>query len=549
MDAFKKYFSFDNLLLAWERVIRSNDRLAKNQFGIRTYGNELETNLERLSEQLLKGNYTPHRPFKIYVPKASGMQRTKSVLHIEDDIVFQAIANIIAQNCYEEFTDNEDFIFGSILNDEVKEGTKVFEKGDPDLFFFKPYMRLYNRFASSVNKAILVDKVKYKLETDITGFFDSIPHYNLLQILSKPPFNTEDEILNLLAQCLNLWSGTRESMTPGIGIPQGPQASSFLANVVLHNLDDLIIGEGHTYYRYMDDIRIYGHEEEELLKALVQIDKYLKSIALSLNSKKTSIERVESLEEEQSTIKLLDYDEGEENEAINEFQKFAEQDGNVEEIRITITDPKQIAVVWKQQLFEAELELKSWFSKGEEGKLILEKEGLDEGEIREVSYRYRTALREINEFEECQPDESLIPYWLFLMRKFFWKAEHLCWVLNFYSENTQLKRLLFDLLPRFEIYEWVCHQIYMTLSLTQEFSKKELKALFQQLSKEPSVYSKLALFKLLIYHAPDKQFFTSVLRAIKKEDDIYIKKELLAYCQQKRENEFTMEELIESFGL
>jgi hypothetical protein len=59
----------------------------------------------------------------------------------------------------------------------------------------------------------------YKLETDITGFFDCIPHSKLLQLLYKK-FDIDPSILDLFSECLNTWSGTSESATQGVGIPQ-----------------------------------------------------------------------------------------------------------------------------------------------------------------------------------------------------------------------------------------------------------------------------------------------------------------------------------------
>jgi hypothetical protein len=54
----------------------------------------------------------------------------------------------------------------------------------------------------------------------------------------------------------------------------------------------------------MDDISIYSYEESELLDALLIIDKYTKTNALSINSKKTSIQEIKEGEED-ATVKEL----------------------------------------------------------------------------------------------------------------------------------------------------------------------------------------------------------------------------------------------------
>ena len=82
----------NNLRLAWERMIRSNGKDIKDFFGIEIYATNLDKNLIQLSEAIINGEFKPQRPFKYYEPKASKTHRTKSILSIEDALVYQAIA-------------------------------------------------------------------------------------------------------------------------------------------------------------------------------------------------------------------------------------------------------------------------------------------------------------------------------------------------------------------------------------------------------------------------------------------------------------------------
>ena len=316
----KEYFNNDNLKLAYYRVICWPDRLVKDRFGIHAFGANLDENLKVFSEKIISGNYNPQKGFKFYEPKSSGTQRTKTLLMIEDALVYQAIANKIAQKAYPQLAENENFVFGSVLIAEVELGTELLKAENPNFFFFRFWKSLFGKFKESVIKAIEEDKATYKFETDITGFFDSIPHYNLLLTLSTE-FTVEDEILDILSQCFNAWSGTKENNTPGVGIPQGPQPSFFFANLLLHPLDKQVINGAHKYYRYMDDIKIYGYSEEELLDILVQIDIYLKSHGLSINSKKTSIQKIDATSED---------------ETVKEFRRIAimghDYDGSYNEV-------------------------------------------------------------------------------------------------------------------------------------------------------------------------------------------------------------------------
>lgn len=314
------YFGPEAIRLAYYRVLCWSDRTAKDQVGLKAFGTDLDTNCKTLSSKLIEGKYQPQQGFKFYQPKASKTLRTKTMLKVEDALVYQAIANRIAEGAYPRLQELDDFVFGSVLSPDVVKGTSLLSDTNPHFFFFKNWRGLYQKFKESVLHSIQKDKVQYKFETDITGFFDSIPHYNLLSTLSEK-FGVEDEILDLLSNCLNLWSGTRERLTPGVGIPQGVQPSFFFANLLLHELDSLLIGHGFKYYRYMDDISIYGFDEEELLEALLLIDKYTKSHALSINSKKTSIVRIAENEAEAIVQELR---------KVNVFAMSSESDVDIE---------------------------------------------------------------------------------------------------------------------------------------------------------------------------------------------------------------------------
>ncbi len=555
-DNFHKYFSENNLFLAWERVIRWTDRTSKDHFGIKMFGHQLDENISNLSKVLIAGNYKPTRPQKFYVPKSSKMQRTKSMLIIEDAIVFQAIANTIATSNFDKMKENNDFVFGSVLCDEVIQGIGVLNNKENNLFFFKHYLSLYKKFADSVNKAILEDKVTHKFETDITGFFDSIPHYNLLSILADK-FNVEEDILNLLSDCLNCWSGTRESYTFGVGIPQGAQPSFFLANMLLHDLDNLIKGNGHIYYRYMDDIRIYAFSEEDLSSVLVEIDAYLKGLALSLNAKKTSIEKVVNDNTDKSIILFdLGYDDNEliENsdfEAMGDFILLAEQDGNEQKKPEfhTITEKKEIEDFWKKMLENATTDLKNLFTETD-NEVILKDDKIDERTVLDIAYRYRKSIKGLKQVnEKFKPKTDFINYWIILLKKFPWKTDQFCWIFNEFKNNKLLKEQLLSIVDIFKSYEWIRHHIYMTVAMGQDITKKEWQDLFRKLKTEKDYYARLALYKLLLFHIFDRQQFSQVVQEITKENNLYMKKELLYYAKMKQSKQFSTQELIKSFGL
>jgi retron-type reverse transcriptase len=570
------YFNTENIKLAYNRVNCWSDKMIKDRFGLRAFGYDLDKNCKDLSEKLLSETYQPQAGFKFYVPKASKTQRTKTLLMVEDAIVYQAIANVIAQKTYAKLKEHDNFVFGSVLNSEVELGVAMLAEEKPNYFFFKFWKSLYQKFKDSVIKAIDEDKVKYKFETDITGFFDSIPHYNLLLSLSTE-FGIEDEILDMLSDCLNQWSGTKDSRTPGVGIPQGPQPSFLLANLLLYSLDNQMVSNAHKYYRYMDDIKIYGYDEQELLEALVTIDNYTKSHGLSINSKKTSIEAIDPTKED-ATIKelkkmdLFAFYDGEEEEVLvvktnkeetktqlgKELMLMSEQEIDsdmwvVNAATTVIEDREEIISFWKECLEEVETQLPTLVKENEAGEYELaDKDKFDDLDFIRLSSKYSSAIAALKQLEvHHTPNEDLIPIWLFAYKKFFWRANIFGFTLSLYKNNDRIKEELISLCKNeFRLYEWVRYSIITTLSISHEFTDRELRTGFYKLLREEqSDLVKTALYRLLFQHTKDDQFRSSLKKELQKEQNGYLKITIMDFMRTQHINKIILTELLQSVAI
>jgi hypothetical protein len=546
---FEKYFSPNNLRLAWERMVRSNGKDIKDFFGIEIYSANLEKNLARLSEAIINGDFKPQRPFKYYEPKATKTHRTKSVLSIEDALVYQAIANTVATANYKRLEENNRFVFGSVLHPEVEKGLDLLNEIDADYYFFEYYIPLYNKFINSVNTEIANTNIRFKLETDITGFFDCIPHSKLLITLNK--FGVEPEILDLLNNCLNIYSGTKESVTPGVGIPQGPAASFFYANVFLTDLDYEISQRGYTYYRYMDDIRIYEENEEELTEALVMIDNFLKGRALSLNTKKTSIEEISEDRESEKLTFLTGYgeeiDEYETKVISEDKQKqiyLSEQSSDNDQEKkyiIKTIEGDDLINYCKKEIAEIEKYLLDKFKDISNPVFPLRTLVNDEQlkkEIIHIAYRWRSSNSILKNIANPILNKDLIEIWLFCLEHFFWKANHFCWNLNQYGANDVISLKLNEIIPRFKSFEWVRYQILSNMATVQNFNSTELREIFRKSKEEPSGLVRLGYYMILLKHLkPDHQLFASLRQAIKDDKEPYIKNRLSTFLSRKSINE------------
>lgn len=571
IEVYSTYFSLEAIKLAYYRVQSGSDRMVKDKVGLRAFGSKLDENCFMLSNKIKDGNYKPQIAFKYYEPKPSRTQRTKTLLMVEDALIYQAIANKIAENAFDKLKEHHDFVFGSVLSPEVAKGISLLSEEQPQYFLFQFWKSLYKKFSGSVIRSIQEDKATFKFETDITGFFDSIPHYNLLGTLSEE-FSVEDEILDLLSECFNTWSGTKERSTPGVGIPQGPQGSYFFANLLLFPLDAMLVSDAHKYYRYMDDIKIYGYNEDELLNVLVTIDNYTKGHGLSINSKKTAIERIEP-EKEDETVKELkkiaafDYDEipdelgpsvinTTQHEEIKNIDQLSEQDGQQlnwvdKNILQSITETDEIKKFWFQIKEDLETEVKGWFDiQGSE--ILLRNQEIRDTDFIRIGVQYNNAIRSLNDLgEKIEANEELIPYWMFAIKNYYWRANNYCYSLGLYNNNAILKNQLISFFTSyFHNYEWVRYYILNILSCTQKFSDNELRNIFfRALKIEKSKLVRIALYRLLFYKSFNPQFITSVKKELSREDDNYIKWVIADFLKHKPDKVLDYAEFLETISI
>src|SRR2546429_767280 len=115
----------------------------------RHYGEELERNLQDLSERLKRGAYRAKPVRRVYIPKADGRQRPLGVTALEDKIVQRAAVEVL-NAIYE--TDFLGFSYG-----------------------FRPG-RSQHQALDALYTGLLTRKVNWVLDLDMKGFFDGLSH-------------------------------------------------------------------------------------------------------------------------------------------------------------------------------------------------------------------------------------------------------------------------------------------------------------------------------------------------------------------------------------
>lgn len=535
-------FTIEDLRLAWERVIASVGSDAKDYFGISVYKTNLNKHLTELNALLNDGKFLPSRPFKYYEPKKGGTQRTKTVLCISDAIIYQAIANKIALKVYEHLNETKHYVFGSVLNENIVKGTTLLNEDEPDFYFFEYYVILYNRFVEGINNTLNTEEINYRLETDITGFFDCIPHSTLILKLNE--LGIQEDILEILATCLNVWSGTRERATYQVGIPQGPAASFLLANLMLDDLDRLVIKQGLNYYRFMDDIRIYGTSEKELKTILVSIDAHLKGLGLSINGNKTSILSTSDASDERE--RLLDSS-GIPTEIKTE--DYTEVDIDVETL---IQDQTQLNESTSGgKVLSKEEALSQYFNKIDliEIDLLVKKRRLkrkisnntiSSKDIRgflTLSQKWRVTVKAINSIQDYSPNQELIKIWLFGIEHFFWKANSMVWNFKLYDDLSPFSKEIEKVLNDFTHFEWVQYQLISILDKVIQGNKPLQKRAFDNLRESNSPLVRLGYYSILIEAIKtDSQLFDSLSVLLKEENESYVKESVLNMIHKRHLN-------------
>jgi len=215
------------------------------------YGQRLEARLRRLSERLNRGAYRAKPVRRVFIPKADGRQRPLGVPTLEDKVVQRAVSWVLSAIYETEFLG---FSYG-----------------------FRPG-RSPHRALDALAVGIHQKKVKWVLDADIRGFFDTLDHGWLVKFLEHRV--ADRRVVRLIQKWLRagvLEDGLRTRSDQGT--VQGGSISPLLANIYLHYVFDLWVQRWRTkqaqgdviVVRFADDFVVgfeNRHEAEQFLNDL-----------------------------------------------------------------------------------------------------------------------------------------------------------------------------------------------------------------------------------------------------------------------------------------
>jgi hypothetical protein len=298
MSNLEKVFDLSNLRRAYKWIMSNPDAQYKSFFrdSYDAFAISSDTNLKWIRNEGLKDRYDFSHASKLLIPKPSGILRPITLLTVDDQTVYQACVNLIA--------------------DALKKKTsKRYEKrvfahlyaGKSSQFFYKKWQNSYRKFGKSL-RAAHANGYKHIADFDLTSFYDSIDHHVLSHFLRE--LNIDHDTVEFLMEALKRWTSSTWSLGPaniyhGYGIPQRPLSSGMLSEAVLDHLDQA--GEQGTktiYLRYVDDIKILAKTEEELRRKLIKLDICSKEIGLFPQTSKINIRKVANINEEIKSVSV-----------------------------------------------------------------------------------------------------------------------------------------------------------------------------------------------------------------------------------------------------
>lgn len=177
----------------------------------KAYGENLETNLEDLSDRLRRGAYRAKPVKRVFIPKADGRQRPIGIPVLEDKLVQTATTEVLSA-VYE--ADFAGFSYG-----------------------FRPGRGAHGAL-DALSVGITTRKVNWLLDADIRGFFDAIDHDWLIKFIGHRI--ADQRVLRHVTKWLKagVLENGRKTRSEW-GTPQGGSISPLLANIYLHYAFDL----------------------------------------------------------------------------------------------------------------------------------------------------------------------------------------------------------------------------------------------------------------------------------------------------------------------
>jgi RNA-directed DNA polymerase len=269
---YDKMYRWDVLAHAYERC-RANGGVAgvdgQTFADIKEYGERRW--LEELAQELKGKTYRPQAVQRAWIPKADGKQRPLGIPTIRDRVV-QMAAVLVLEPIFEADLPPEQYAYraGRSAQDAVRVVQGLLDQGYTEV-----------------------------VDADLSGYFDSIPHTELMQSVARRV--SDRQLLHLLKMWLEApveetdergrMQRTTRNKDEGRGTPQGGVASPLLANLYMRRF---VLGWKRLGHERRLDARIVNYADDFVIlsrghagEAMTAMRDMMAKLKLTVNERKT----------------------------------------------------------------------------------------------------------------------------------------------------------------------------------------------------------------------------------------------------------------------
>jgi RNA-directed DNA polymerase len=264
---YDKVYREDILWAAWERVRANKGAAGVDGQTIRDIEEAgVEQFLEELADELREKRYRPKRVRRAYVPKPGKPEKRPLGIPIVRDRVVQAAVKIVIEPIFEA-----DF--------------------QPCSYGFRP-KRDAHQAIEAVAKYVTYGCAQV-IDADLKGYFDSIPHEKLLEVIERRV--SDVWIVRLIRWWLKAGVMEEDRITySDTGTPQGGVISPLLANIYLNELDRRWSERGYNSIRY--EAHLVRYADDMVILCRKDVERYyaefrqeIEGLGLELNEAKTRV--------------------------------------------------------------------------------------------------------------------------------------------------------------------------------------------------------------------------------------------------------------------